>query len=158
MDSPSTLPNMPGFGDNRHDQSVYSVLIKTMLGGRVMIRPNEVDPLWPDYVGNGFYSKTVSENGNAKEVQAPFPMKAMRYGLSFHVRKFCFSTLHSISFKIISVNLTSTHRFLWAVRFSAHAWDQGKLFIIRRIFSPVTQFKDGHNIRGALQVPAFPWR
>jgi len=45
-DSPSQIPNHAGFSENRHDQSIYSLLIKKY-GGFAAIADHEVD-VWPD--------------------------------------------------------------------------------------------------------------
>jgi len=56
-DSPSILPNSENFVEHRHDQSIFSLLIKTELNNRVMIMDNEIDLHEPDFVGGGFYEK-----------------------------------------------------------------------------------------------------
>jgi hypothetical protein len=69
-DSPSKIANITGFRENRHDQSLFSVLIKTALKDKVMLLENETDPL----------SGKISEGGyfTFEGKQYPFPIKAAR--------------------------------------------------------------------------------
>ena len=53
-DSHSISPNIQGFNENRHDQSIFSVAIKTILKNKVALLENEVDPHCPPIFGNLF--------------------------------------------------------------------------------------------------------
>jgi hypothetical protein len=68
-DTPSIIPNLDGFKESRHDQSVFSLLIKSMLKNKVAILDNETDPYEP-LSNNGLFS---FNNQNL-----PFPIKATR--------------------------------------------------------------------------------
>lgn len=68
-DSPSKVPNKSGFIENRHDQSLFSVLIKTMLKNKVAILENEVDPHEP-LNNDGYFI--------VDDQKRPFPIRASR--------------------------------------------------------------------------------
>ena len=69
-DSVSISPNIKGFIENRHDQSLYSVLIKKMLKNKIALLENEIDPGCKPMVGDGFFEL----NGNKYK----FPIYAKR--------------------------------------------------------------------------------
>ena len=69
-DSTSISPNIKGFVENRHDQSLYSILIKKMLKNKIALLENEIDVYCKPIVGDGFFEL----NGNKYK----FPIYSMR--------------------------------------------------------------------------------
>ena len=72
-DSPSILPNSENFVEHRHDQSIFSLLIKTELNNRVAIIDNEIDLHEPDFAGGGFYER------NGEKYPLPIIAKRLKF-------------------------------------------------------------------------------
>ena len=60
-DEPSVAPNYEGFKEHRHDQSIFSVLVKLRLHsqGNVLVLP---DPTWPHSAWQGNWESSEAQS------------------------------------------------------------------------------------------------